>query len=45
MADKILKELTLKIWRQKDAKSKVGLKLTRFMIFQPVAHSLKCLTF
>ena len=22
MADKILKELTLKIWRQKDAKSK-----------------------
>ena len=42
MADKILKELTLKIWRQKDV---VGLKLTRFMIFQPVAHSLKCLTF
>ncbi len=24
MADKILKELTLKIWRQKDAKSKGG---------------------
>ena len=40
MADKILKELTLKMQNQK-----VGLKLTRFMIFQPVAHSLKCLTF
>ena len=45
MADKILKELTLKIWRQKDAKSKGGFETYKIHIFQPVAHSLKCLTF
>ena len=44
MADKILKELTLKIWRQKDAKSKGGFETyTRFMIFQPVASFLEML--
>ena len=45
MADKILKELTLKIWRQKDAKSKGEFKTYKFTIFLLALHFWKCSIF
>lgn len=43
MADTILKELTLKVWRQKDAKSKGGFETYKVHdISNPVLHSSKC---
>ena len=41
MADTILKELTLKVWRQKDAKSKGGFETYKVHDIS-VLHSSKC---
>ena len=45
MADKILKELTLKIWRQKDAKSTGGFETYKIHDISTGSSFLKCSTF
>ena len=45
MADKILKELTLKIWRQKDAKSKGEFKTYKVHNILLALHFWKCSIF